>query len=442
MPAPNATRAVGRRRWRALVEQVRTSLWLTPTVAIVTGGVLAAALSQIVVDEDSSLGRIIFPGGPASARAVLQAVAGSVITVTGVVFSLTVVTLQLASTQFSPRLLRTFLRDFSNQVVLGTFLATFTYSVVTLRAVRSETSGEEALVPALAISGAYVLAGASVFALVYFIDHIARSIRIDTLMRKVNEDTLGVIEYVLGSSPASRSSGPVEPPAFAVDVPSPRSGFVQAIDESALLELATRHGGRVRVVPSVGQQILRGSPLLQCWRSDGQAPPEELPDRAVSAVQLGFERTAQQDVAFGLRQLVDIAVKALSPGINDPTTAVHAIGHLGALLVELADRDLGTRCFEDPGGVLRLVVPAPDLGAYVDLACGQIRRYGAGDPEVTVALLRILRDLLRVGLPPDGVAAVASQAAQVVDAAERETADPRDLSRVHALRTEIHGLLA
>lgn len=417
-----------------------------PAVLVAAAGAAAAWLTRVHVDGSSALASVVFPGGADSARAILQAVAGSVITVTGVVFSLTVVTLQLASTQFSPRLLRTFLRDVSNQVVLGTFLATFAYALLVLRAVETGETPEEDAVPAVAVTFAYVLTAASVVALVYFIDHIARSVRIDSLMREVNEDTLGVIDHVLprGRDGADDTpTGDVPCPPGAVPVPAPRSGFVQAVDDNALLARATRLDVVVRVEPVIGDRVIAGSPVARAWREGEDLElTDDLRTAVEDAIQIGYERTLQQDVAFGLRQLVDVAVKALSPGVNDPTTAVHALGHLAALLTELARRDLSPRLRCDDAGNVRVIVPETSLAGYLDLACGQIRRYGAGEPTVTTELLRLLGDVARGGVSAEEAVVIEREADMVVAAAERSTPEPRDLERLHDLRRQVRQLLS
>lgn len=439
-PATGARKA----RRSAAVEQARASLWLLPSLFVVTAAVAALLLNEVEVGDSSPWRRVAFPGGADSARAILQAIAGSVITLAGVVFSLTVVTLQLASSQFSPRLLRTFLREARNQAVLGTFLATFTYALLALRGIRSGDTPEEDVVPALAVTGAYVLTAGSVVALVYFIDHIARSIRIDSLMREANEDTTKVIDDLFGQQDGAVISPHAMPehPRWAAPVRATRSGFVQAVDDHKLLDAAVDAGAVVRVDPRIGDQVVAGAPLAWVWRP---GRPSEIDDDLATAVvrgiRIGYERTLQQDVAYGLRQLVDIAVRAMSPGVNDPTTAVHAIGHLAALLVLLARRRVGPRVRMDADGVLRVVVPAMDLPGYLELACGQIRRYGEREPTVIVALLHMLREVARLDLPPPHAAAVERQAAMLLAAAERSTVDRRDLAPVRSAHREVVDLL-
>jgi uncharacterized membrane protein len=438
------SRDLRRLRFSAAFETLRASLWFVPSLLVAAAVVAAALLNRIDIDEGSALARLVFPGGAESARAILQVIAGSVITVTGVVFSLTVVTLQLASTQFSPRLLRTFLRDLSNQVVLGTFLATFTYALLVLRAVDSGPGADDQ-VPSVAITGAYVLTAASVIALVYFIDHIARSIRIDSLMREVNEDTLEVLDRI--HPPASGDDEEVDPeelaaPADAVGVPARRSGFIQGVDDEVLLQACEAEGVVLRLEHPVGDRVIAESPLASVWRPGGAYETSPELQRAVAAaVQIGYERTMQQDVAFGVRQLVDVAVKALSPGINDPTTAEHAIGHLASLLTSLSRRDLRPLVRRDDAGRIRSIVPVTDLPRFLDLACGQIRRYGASEPTVMRDLLRMLGDVARCDLPPAHAEAVMREADMVMAAAERSTPEPRDLTQLHDLHRDVHALI-
>ena len=434
---------VARIRHLAAVEELRASLWFVPALAVVAAAALATVLIRIEIGRNGWLADIVFPGGAESARAILQTIAGSVITVTGVVFSLTVVTLQLASTQFSPRLLRTFLRDVSNQVVLGIFLATFTFCLVVLRAVASGTNGEPDRVPALAITGAYVLTTGSVIALVYFIDHIARAIRIDSLMREVNEDASEVIEHVGSQTPASGAAPAFDPSAPRVAVPARRSGFVQAVDEDALVKAAVDARCTVVLEACIGARVIEAAPVAWLYfdGNDHEAS-DALKRRVAGAVQLGYERTMQQDVAFGLRQLVDVAVKALSPGVNDPTTAVHAIGHLAHLMVRLSHHELGPRVRTDDAGDVRAVVPGHTFEDFLKLSCGQIRRYGAGEPAVTGELLRLILDVARADHPAAHADAICTETDLIVAAAERHTEEPADLGDLRQIRHEINEVVA
>jgi uncharacterized membrane protein len=434
----------------ALAEYLRGALWFAPTVSVVIAFVVAALLTQIdpQVAEGSLVASLIYSGGADGARGMLQAVAGSVITVTSLVFSLTVVTLQLASSQFSPRLLRTFLRDPTVQVVLSIFLATFAYSLTVLRSIRGSSGAGDDFVPALAVTVAFALVLASVFALVYYISFITEEIRVDTLMRHVELSTRGIIERVY-PEPVERDRPDVpvpDIPRLATALPCPKSGFLQGVAVESLFQAACEHDVVLRLDSAVGDYVVDGAPLAWAWRADDDKPPddpEELTRRVAGAVQIGFERTLQQDVAYGLRQLVDVAAKALSPGVNDPATAVHAIGHLASLLCALARRRVQPLLRCDGRGTVRVAADRPDFDDYVDLACGQIRRYGAGEPAVTAALLDLVRQVAACVLTERQRSALEREAQLIVTAAERETVEPADLDRVHRAATAaaraLHG---
>ncbi|MDP9405671.1 MAG: DUF2254 domain-containing protein [Actinomycetota bacterium] len=417
----------------AIVEYLRGALWFLPSVTVLTAFVVGNVLTGVRVAPDSSLAAWVYGGGADGARGVLEAVAGSVITVTGVVFSLTVVTLQLASSQFSPRLLRTFLRDPANQIVLSVFLSTFAYSLTVLRVIRTGATPDADFVPQLAVTGGLVLATASVAALVYFIHHISVELRVDKMMSDVETDTLDTIHNVYRRVVQRGRCALPDVPDHAVAVRAGHSGIVQAVAPDSLFDDAVDRGLVVRVAPRVGERVVAGGTIAWCWTVDRDAPPPDLDDVSAfvnDAVQVGFERTLQQDVVFGLRQLVDVAAKALSPGINDPTTAVDAVGHLAALLTVLAERDLEPVLRHDDQGTVRLALDRPRLGDYLDTACGQIRRYGAREPAVLIALLWMLGEVDARCRSDEHHRQVAAQAALIVAAAERAIDEPCDVETV------------
>ena len=433
-------------RLGALVEYLRGSLWFGATVAVVVAGVLAFVVPDIRPSEGSLLDSLAFRGSVDGAAGSLWAIATSVITVTTLVFTLTVLTLQLASQQFSPRLLRTFLREATNQVVLGIFLGTFVYALLVLREVYSGSSGGGEDVPGLAVTVALLLVFLSVAALVAFIDHIAHSVRIDALMKEVEKDTRSVIDEVYPAT--CRPEGEREAPGLpddAVAVVSERSGFVTAVAPQSLERLARRHDVVLAVALKVGERVVEGCPLVLAWsgRDDGDRPDAAvLAEDVNEAIEVTFERTMQHDVAYGLRQLVDVAVKALSPGVNDPTTAVHAIGHLASILCVLVRRDLSPLVRTDDGGVVRVVVAGHGLRDYLDLACRQIRLYGARDAVVAVELLEMLGDVARCASRPVDRRAVQDQAEMVVAAAEREISEAYDMDAVRRAAAVIDRAVA
>ena len=417
-------------------ERLRSSLWVLPTLAVLFALVLGTALSQVPTPE-GTIRKFLFTGSAEGARSLLSTVAGAMITTIGVIFSLTVLALQMAAGQYSPRVMRNFLRDRGNQVVLAVFLATFAYSVAVLRVIRQSADGQQEIVPALAVSVGILLILASLGMLVYFIQHLTSTIRVEHILRDAERTTMGTIASVYGPRSAERpGSAMPEVPDAALAVPALRTGYVQAASPEDVAGWARDHDLVVRFRPAIGEHVVDGAVLAWVWRRDGSPPPEDaepIARRLDRTLSIGFERTSQQDVAFGVRQIVDIAVRALSPGVNDPTTAVDAIGSLTGLLVELARRDLRDLIVTDGAGIVRVALPLPSLGRYVDLCCDQIRRYGAKDPAVLARLLRMLIDVARFAQDPEGRAAVGRQARLILADGMRETAQQEDLADLPAL---------
>jgi uncharacterized membrane protein len=339
---------------------------------------------------------LVFGGTPDGARSVLSELAAGTITVTGLVFSLTVVALQMASSQFTPRLLRTFMRDRRTQVVLAGLVGSAVYDVAVLRTVRSSGDGVEPFVPALAVTLALAFALGAVGLLVFFLHHVTQHMRVDVVMHEVADET----QKQLAAIPLERSDLPDrEPPAPADDataIASRSDGYLQSVDLEVLAQRARAVGVAVRLRPSLGDHVTAGSTLAWLWSTDDRLAPADPADLARlihGGLHLGSDRTEAGDLAFGIRQLADIAVRALSPGVNDPTTAVQAIEQLSAVLMGLTRHPLGADLIVDEDGTLRVAVPRPTFAAHLALAIDQIRSYGAGDTDVVVALLRLLTDL-------------------------------------------------
>ena len=333
--------------------------------------------------------------------------------VTSLTFSLTIVTLQLASTQYSPRVLRTFSRDRFVHVTLALLLATFTYALTVLRSI-GDASNQNDFVPRLSVTLAYVLAVASVVALALFLAHLARKIRVATI-RDVHSEvdrTMPDECWTSGRQPGAAGPSPDLPPRLPGDASqwqeallcATSSGVLLSVDEEALITAARDAGAvdRLEVLP--GGSVVEGTPIARARGVEGRHLDEparqELERRVGAAVSTGFERTDGQDVAFGLRQLVDVTVKALSPGINDPTTAVEGLGHVAALLRQFAGRDLGPRVLRDEADTPWVVLARPGLPELLDLAVAQPCRYGADEPQVLARLLELLRQVAWTCAPP------------------------------------------
>lgn len=420
-------------RVRELAERIRHSLWFVPTISVVVAAVAALGLVGLSarLGEEVDL-PFVFSAGPDGARAMLGAIGGSVITVAGTVFSITIVALQLTSTQFSPRVLRNFLRDRSNQAVLGVFIGTFTYSLLVLRTIRSEDeSGTPAFVPGLAVTGGLLLAFVSLGMLIYFIHHTSVRIQVTTILASVADDALAAVRHVAGWNDADegRDWRPASAPGFAAPAPPSgavaaaappaparslaidRSGYLQQVDLDGLVRHAHETDGRYALLVAPGAWVQARAPLARFVPTDpGQARDEgDHRRRLDDALVLGAERSLRHDPAFGIQQLVDIGVKALSPSVNDPTTAINAIDRLGQVLVEAGLRPDAPRAFTDTAGVVRLEVPMPGFDELTALAFDQLRFYGSGTPAVATHLARTLSVLIAT-LPAERHGALRRQA--------------------------------
>ena len=384
-------------------DSMRTQLWPRPLAAITLALFLGVLIPRLDAEYNDNLADwlkgYLFGGGADSAKSLLSSIVGSLITATSLTFSLTIVTLQLASSQFSPRLLRTFTQDRVVHYTLALFLGTFTYALTVLRTIRTPTDEREVFVPQIAVTVAFLLTLASVVGLVLFLAHLARQIRVENILRVVHaeaDETLHKVTQERGAESARGGTMP-EPPGNAVPLSSSTSGFLVDIDTDGLLAAACEADAIVVIDVLTGSSVVAGGPIGGTWGRLGDAVGDEafpeLQHRVGEALHTGFERTQQSDIGFGMRQITDVAVKALSPGINDPTTAVHAISHLSALLCAAVDRDLGPELLCDEQGVLRVVLARPDLAYLMEVAFTQIRRYGASEPFVLARIGQALRDL-------------------------------------------------
>jgi uncharacterized membrane protein len=413
-------------------EYVSGSLWVLPGAATLSALALGLAVTQIELPPDSRWAGLQFQGTADDARGLLTAITSTVVTVMAVVLGLTVVALQLASTQFSPRLLRNFLRDRLTQLVLGVFMGTFVYSTAGLYTVGVSEGGRVEEYPRLAVTGAMLLLGLSLAMVVVFADHLAHSIQVDAVTGAVQSNVLRTVEQLDG-----RFEGePIQPPPWAVPLLSRHSGYIQVAHPRALVPAAVRGDVCIALTQRVGQHVVAGYPLALAWRRSSEEPPPDVAalERAVNeTTRIGFERTLQQDAAFGMRQLVDVACKALSPAINDPYSAVQAIDHLSVIFAALAGRPLGDERAQDAAGVVRAVVPGRRFGDYLPGMCGLIRRYGGAEPTVCVALLNLLEKCaMHIGSDVVRMAAIEKEVSLIVDDARRRIGQPDDFHQVQA----------
>ncbi|MDQ2654530.1 MAG: DUF2254 domain-containing protein [Chloroflexota bacterium] len=412
---------------------IKNSLWFVPallTLAAIVLALLTVWIDQTLLLEQRAQVGWLFGGGSEGARGVLEAIASTMVTVTALVFSITVVALQLASSQLSPRVLRAFMADRGNQTVLGFFIGTFTYALLVLRAVRSPLEDTGGFVPSLSVTVAIILALLSVALLIFFVHHAANAMRASVVIDRAASATRDLINHLFPEElgEGARSS----PPAWletrpAAQVRSEASGYLQVINADSLFDLAERHALIIRIEPCVGDFILPGESVAAIW------PRNVRDDNVTAAIRaalvLGPERTSQADVAFGFQQLSDIAIKALSPGINDPTTAEICIDRLGELFVHLANRGKPDEVRSSEDGSVRVVLQGPPFADLVGQALDPIRHYGAGDPHVAVHMLGVLGRVAAL-VPAEHCATITMQASRIKATALGRLTLPEDRARV------------
>ena len=429
---------------------LRTKMWPIPTLGIMLGLAIGIGLPRLEGgtdgDRSTAAGAWLFGGGPSAARTLLGAIAGSLITVTALTFSLTVVTLQLASSQFSPRLLRTFARDRFVHVTLAAVLGTFTCALAVLRTVRDASDQHALFVPRLSVTLTFVLGVLSVLSLVLFLAHLAEEIRVETMLRNVHRDATETVRRVLSRLRPEAEAAEAVPvaPADAKVLLARSSGFIVQVDESALLTAAVEADAVLILDCAEGSSLVAATPIGFAWRRLGPTDPrsvDELGQVTADALTTGFEPTAANDPQYGLRQLADVAIKALSPGINDPTTAVHALGHCSALLCELACHDLGPRMLHDEDGHVRIVLRGHGFADMLETAIGQPRRYGAGDAQVLSRLFSLLAELAWVAKDRGRQAAIASQLERLRATVARQDFDPFEQALLDGLAVRVEAAL-
>lgn len=385
-------------------QSLRSSLWLLPGVLVLLAVGLAVGLIEASAWVDNKVLNTwprLFGAGAAGSRGMLVAVASSMVTVAGVVFSITLVALSLASSQYTSRVLRTFMSDRGNQTVLGVFVGVFAYCLVVLRTIRE--GPEAAFVPSLAVLGGVVLAFVGIGYFIYFIHHIATTIQASHILARIAHETLEHIDHLFpkgvgqeAEDDADRDPALADPRRRWHTVPAARTGYVQRVEAESLLAIARDQRTVVRMEHRVGDFVIQGMPLASILKAhDSRAPSPEAIYRVGTAFTIHVQRTSDQDAAYGIRQIVDVALKALSPGINDTTTAVMSLDYLTAILVRLCGRSIESSCRSD-AGELRVIARGANFASMVELAFDQIRQNagGAGSGGGNVAVLLRLVEAL------------------------------------------------
>ncbi len=405
-----------------LRSQLRESWWFLPTVVAAVLAACAAALIALDHTIRNAPALLAFSGGASAAREVLSTLASGLLTFTALTFSITVVVLVLTSSQFSPRVLRTFLHDRPSKLTLGVFVGTYLFLLTVLLEVRGDDGIAGAFVPRIAVTAAFALTVVAVGFFVYFVHHIAQSVRASTIIVRIGDETRVAIdrEYPVefgsaagashpgapqhrggqgtssGGSERPRSGSLLDTPPMAL-VRTDRPGYVVGIDMPRLIEKAVRAGAVVEVVPRIGDFVRTGATLARLY-SDGLSQDgvgEDLDERELRRIfTLSHERSVDHDVAFGIRQLVDVAERAQSPSVNDPTTSVQCVDAIHDLLWRLAMRDLPEGVHTDRQGTVRVVNRSWSWADYVHLAFDENRHWGADSVQMHRRLRHVVDDLL------------------------------------------------
>ncbi len=422
-------------------------LWPIPVVAVLLSIALGIGLPHLdahVATDSSSAHTLLFSGGAASARSVLSTIANSLITVTSLTFSLTVVTLQLASSQYSPRLLRTFAHDRIVQSTLALFLSTFTFALTVLRSVRSNVAGPQQAVPQISVVVAYLLTAGSVVALVGFLSHLTRQIRLESMVRAVHDDGSATLNRMRSSAPQQQAQGALEPPADAALICASRSGFLVGADEQQMLRSALDANAQIVLDAVPGDFTVAGVPIARVWPGEGglKVPVPDIASRIQAALIVGDERTAAQDIGFSFRQLTDVAVKALSPGINDPTSAVHALDRSAALLCEFAGHELGPQLLHDEAGKVRVMLQRAGFADLLELIITQPLHYGGSDVVVLKRLLNLLREVAWCAKTPAAREQIGQQLSRLSSASEAHCFNSSERDALARLTRGVQAALA
>lgn len=393
-------------------QNLRASYWFIPSLMILA----AIGMAALMLEWDRNLpldailhSPYIWRGGAEGARSLLEIIAGSMITVATLAFSITIVSYSQASAQFGPRLLRNFVRDTSNQIVLGTLTATFVYCLLILRAVRSGIDASlglvsiQAFVPYISVSVGFGLGLASLGVLIYFIHHVSQTIYAPNVIGAVADDLMDAIERLFPwdegpISDAETTDNALRLPenldAESIPLTIKKSGYLQAIDYGSLLSVVESYNLKISINPRPGQFVFRGDIIGRVWPTG--LVNERVLQQLRPAFVVGHQRVAPQDVEYTMDQLVEIALRALSAAINDPFTAMNCIDWLGVALSRLAEKKIPPPYLRDSSGQLRLYLTHPiSFAGLSDTAFNQIRQQAGNQVAVMIRLLEVLAVIAR-----------------------------------------------
>lgn len=418
-----------------LWDSLHSSYWFLPTIMLV--GAIALSVVMLTLDREGYYGPLeswgwLYTGGTDGAREVLSAVSGSMITVAATAFSITIVALQLAAANFGPRLLRNFMQDTGNQIVLGTFISTFIYCLLVLRTIRGDGDDYDRFVPQISATIGTGLALVSIGMLIYFIHHASTIIQASHVISEAGADLDRAIDRLfpdrIGVNEPEFKQPLTEIPenfdAEAYPIKAPHSGYVQAIDDDELMKIACRDRLLLRINYRPGKFAVKDQVLVTAY------PQERVNRKLTSQINdafiLGKQRTEQQDVEFPINQLVEITLRAISPSINDPFTAIRCIDQLSAGLSRIAQREFPSAYCYDERHELRFIAEPVTFEGLVDVAFNQIRQYGKQDVAVTIRLLEAIATIAGYTQNPKDHVVLARHAAAIKRDSDQNVSDNLD----------------
>jgi uncharacterized membrane protein len=414
---------------------LRSSFWFLPVV-MSCGAVISAfvtvVLSEPVTDWLQGAWGWTFSGGAEGASSMLGTIAGSMITIAGVVFSMTLVALTLVSSQLGPRVLRNFMSDTITQVALGTFVATFLYCLIVIRTIRRVE--EVAFVPHLSVTLGVLFAVVNMGVLIYFIHHVSVSIQANEIVARVGRELIKGIDRLF---PENTEKGEPRILTESLDagflekfdrearpIGATGDGYLQLVNMNALMSLAIQEDAIIRLERLPGHYVVANCPLVLVW--PGNRVTDQLTKQINLAFALGRERNPSQDIEFAVSQLVEIALRALSPSLNDPFTAIACVDSLGSALCRLAQRDMPLPYLHDKQEQLRVIAPTVTFPAITDTAFNQIRQYGRSCAAVTIRLLETISVVARFTYRPEDRAALLRHAEMIVRGARTGLSEEED----------------
>ena len=433
-------------KFKQLWSNLRSNFWFMPTLIVLVSIALAVALIQAdSTRSDRWLNQWprLFGASAEGARGMMSTIAGSMMTVVGVSFSMILVVLALASSQYTSRILRNFMRSRVTQIVLGIFAGIFTYCLIVLRTIRSGNEGT--FVPNLAVFFGFVLALVGVGALMFFIHHIATSIQASSIIASVAKETNATINLLfpekLGQSPDEDDDEQTPRLLTKLNwcvIQSRESGYIQNVNNAGLLRVARDWKTVVRMERGIGEFVVQNTPLVSLAM-------EEQPDQeTIATLQAAFSisrfRTVEQDPAFGIRQIVDVGLKALSPGINDTTTAVTCVDYLTAILALIAPRRIpSSRLYEE--GELLVISKCPSFESLLSESFDQIRNNASGNVAIILRMLDSFQTLAGLKVNPHRRRALREQVQLIAELADRTVKSIHDHDRINTRLAQVNEIL-